>query len=176
MCGDACATAQLGRVPWLDVVVSLQAYQIMEVLFNYKRTVQDFAKCGPKSSNPYNFPFVSDCVGSQFRGPCKDPVFPVPCGDGTCQTDYVACLRAMSKKELARSSRHKSHRGPTALKDVLAPAALGLGDGGAPSTAKPKHLRSGEWRFDRTGLVKDEASKSDDESRRASDQQAAGFW
>ena len=69
----------------------------MEVLFNYKRTVEDFKKCGNKAGNPYNFPFVSDCVDSSFRGPCKESRLPVPCGDGTCRSDFIACLRAMSK-------------------------------------------------------------------------------
>jgi hypothetical protein len=34
-----------------------KAYEVMEVLFNYKRTVEDFKKCGGKAGNPYNFPF-----------------------------------------------------------------------------------------------------------------------
>eukprot|EP00753_Platysulcus_tardus_P015960 PLAT5353.1.p1 GENE.PLAT5353.1~~PLAT5353.1.p1 ORF type:complete len:1003 (-),score=555.10 PLAT5353.1:96-2963(-) len=70
-------------------------YQLMEVLFNYKRTVEDFKKCGPRGSNPYNFPYVSECVGSSFTGPCPDSALPVPCGDGTCQSDYISCLRAI---------------------------------------------------------------------------------
>jgi hypothetical protein len=49
-----------------------KAYQVMEVLFNYKRTIEDFGKCGGKASTPYNFPFVSDCVRPEHRGePCK---------------------------------------------------------------------------------------------------------
>jgi hypothetical protein len=74
-----------------------KAYEVMEVLFNYKRTVEDFKKCGGKAGNPYNFPFVSDCVGSSFSSSnCKDSAAPVPCGDGTCRSDYVTCLRALS--------------------------------------------------------------------------------
>ena len=73
----------------------------MEVLFNYKRTVEDFKQCGGKAGNPYNFPFVSECVGPSdaANGPCKDSSAPVPCGDGTCRSDYVACLRALSDAE-----------------------------------------------------------------------------
>jgi len=78
------------------------AYEVMEVLFNYKRTVEDFRRCGSKAGNPYNFPFVSDCVGGGgFSGPCKDSRAPVPCGDGSCRSDYVSCLRALSIGERA---------------------------------------------------------------------------
>lgn len=82
-----------------DLVVP-KAYEVMEVLFNYKRTVEDFKRCNGKAGNPYNFPFVSDCVSSpSFTGPCKESQTPVPCGDGTCRSDYVSCLRALSEKE-----------------------------------------------------------------------------
>lgn len=79
----------------------VKAYEVMEVLFNYKRTLEDFKKCGSKASNPYGFPFVSECVGGQqdFTGPCKDSAFPVPCGDGTCKSDYVSCLRSISDRD-----------------------------------------------------------------------------
>lgn len=84
-----------------------KAYEVMEVLFNYKRTVEDFKRCNGKSGNPYNFPFVSDCVASSGVPPqCKDSARPVPCGDGTCRSDYVSCLRAMSEGE--RSDALKS--------------------------------------------------------------------
>ena len=36
----------------------------MTVLMNYKRTVEDFKRCGSKSSTVYGLPYVSDCVGS----------------------------------------------------------------------------------------------------------------
>ena len=63
-------------------------------------TVEDFKKCAGKAGNPYNFPFVSDCVGgSSFSGPCKDSATPVACGDGTCKSDYVSCLRSLSHSE-----------------------------------------------------------------------------
>jgi hypothetical protein len=74
-----------------------QVYQVLSVLMNYKRTVQDFNRCSAqKARTPYGFSFVSDCVdNSQFRGPCDDPAQPVPCGDGQCHSDYITCLRAM---------------------------------------------------------------------------------
>lgn len=77
-----------------------KVYRLLEVLMNYKRTVEDFRMCGDAAENPvYNFQVVSDCVGSLFKGPCRDPLFPVPCGDGSCKTDYVACLRDIDAKE-----------------------------------------------------------------------------
>lgn len=77
-----------------------KVYRLLEVLMNFKRTVEDFRMCGDAAENPvYNFQVVSDCVGSLFKGPCKDPLFPVPCGDGSCKTDYVACLRDIDAKE-----------------------------------------------------------------------------
>jgi hypothetical protein len=67
---------------------------------NYKRTVSDFSKCGAKVGNPYNFPFLSECVKSAaFAGPCEDPAAPVPCGDGQCHSDYISCLRAVVEGE-----------------------------------------------------------------------------
>lgn len=36
----------------------------MTVLMNYKRTVEDFKRCGSKGSTVYGLPYVSDCVGS----------------------------------------------------------------------------------------------------------------
>jgi hypothetical protein len=78
----------------------------MEVLFNYKRTVEDFKRCNGKAGNPYNFPFVSDCVAStSSNGPCKESETPVPCGDGTCRSDYVTCLRALSDAERRKGLR-----------------------------------------------------------------------
>jgi len=72
-----------------------RTYQVLSVLMNYKRTVSDFSKCGQKVGNPYNFPFLSECVKSaKFSGPCDEPAFPVACGDGQCRSDYITCLRA----------------------------------------------------------------------------------
>ena len=43
---------------------------------------------------------MSDCVGSSFSSSnCKDSASPVPCSDGTCRSDYVTCLRALSDGE-----------------------------------------------------------------------------
>jgi hypothetical protein len=89
-----------------DKVLPL-AYQVMSVLFNYKRTVEDFGHCGQKASNAYGFPFVSDCVGSNFKGPCKESLFPVPCGDGKCHSDYIDCLRALLELEDSLGSNMK---------------------------------------------------------------------
>jgi hypothetical protein len=68
----------------------------MTVLMNYKRTVEDFKKCGSKAGTVYGLPYVSDCVG--FSGEkslsCSDDLrFPVPCSDGKCHSDYISCLR-----------------------------------------------------------------------------------
>ena len=35
----------------------------MAVLMNYKRTIEDFKKCGKKAGTVYGLPYVSDCVG-----------------------------------------------------------------------------------------------------------------
>lgn len=80
-----------------DVV---KVYRILEVLMNFKRTISDFHMCGEKAGNPvYNFEVISECVNSQFKGPCKDLNYPIACGDGTCQSDYVSCLRSIDRKE-----------------------------------------------------------------------------
>jgi hypothetical protein len=61
---------------------------------NYKRTVEDFKKCGSKASTVYGLPFVSDCVGnSDLNLKCDDLAYPVPCSDGVCHSDYISCLR-----------------------------------------------------------------------------------
>lgn len=81
------------------------AFEIMEVLFNYKRTIEDLKKCGEKARVRYNFPFVSDCVGSaEFEGPCKGSQYPVPCGDGNCHSNYISCLRSMVKHSSIKES------------------------------------------------------------------------
>jgi hypothetical protein len=66
---------------------------------NYKRTVEDFKKCGSKSSTVYNLPYISDCVGGSDAAKalsCTDLAFPVPCGDGTCHANYISCLRSLA--------------------------------------------------------------------------------
>jgi hypothetical protein len=71
--------------------------QVMTILMNYKRTVEDFKKCSnSKASTVYGLPYVSDCVGGSSNSrdlKCPDLNLPVPCGDGTCHTDYISCLR-----------------------------------------------------------------------------------
>jgi hypothetical protein len=45
-------------------------------------------------------------VGSSFSSSnCKDSATPVPCGDGTCRSDYITCLRALSDVERRDSLR-----------------------------------------------------------------------
>ena len=83
-----------------------RAYQTMSALMNYIRTVQDFGKCGPKSrgGNQYGIPYISDCVGSDFRGPCLSSELPVPCGDRTCRSTFVECLAALMDEDASKHS------------------------------------------------------------------------
>ncbi|XP_050400910.1 uncharacterized protein LOC126817803 isoform X2 [Patella vulgata] len=74
------------------------AYRILMVLTNYQRTVKDFNHCGMAAKNEYGFKYIAECVGSSFIGPCKDPRYPVPCGDKTCQSTYIDCLRSLQDK------------------------------------------------------------------------------
>ena len=70
----------------------------MAVLMNYKRTVEDFKRCGSKASTVYGLPYVSDCVGGSSLSKnlkCPDMKEPVPCGDGKCHTDYISCLKSL---------------------------------------------------------------------------------
>ena len=75
-----------------------KAYMIMTVLMNYKRTVEDFKRCGSKASTVYNLPYVSDCVGTYVDKAlsCPSLSLPVPCPDGACHTSYISCLKSMS--------------------------------------------------------------------------------
>lgn len=77
-----------------------KAYQVMTVLMNYKRTVEDFRKCGSKAGTVYGLPYVSDCVGgfaTERDLECSSDLrYPVPCGDGKCHSDYISCLRVSS--------------------------------------------------------------------------------
>ena len=77
-----------------------KAYLIMTVLMNYKRTVEDFKRCGTKASTVYGLPYVSDCVGGGLikTFTCPDMKMPVPCGDGICHSDYISCLRSLSNE------------------------------------------------------------------------------
>ena len=78
----------------------VKVYRILEVLMNYERSIRDFGMCGDAAGNPvYNFQIISDCVESRFKGPCRDTKYPIACGDGTCQSDYVSCLRQIDEKK-----------------------------------------------------------------------------
>ena len=77
----------------------VKVYRILEVLMNFKRTIGDFNMCGDRAGNPvYNFDVISECVQSLFKGPCSDTRYPIACGDGTCKSDYVSCLRDIDRK------------------------------------------------------------------------------
>lgn len=74
----------------------------MSVLMNYKRTVEDFHKCGSKASTVYNLPYVSECVGKTIESiKCDGLKLPVPCGDGQCHSDYISCLRVCYLMDLS---------------------------------------------------------------------------
>ena len=89
------------------------AYQVMEVLMNYKRTVEDFKRCDSHAHTGGWLPqdktsHISECVYSSFDGPCKDPGKPVPCSDQQCHHTYVDCLRAIYELELAETNKISS--------------------------------------------------------------------
>lgn len=42
----------------------------MASLMNFERTLRDFGRCPGHGKNNYNIPYVSHCVGSDFKGPC----------------------------------------------------------------------------------------------------------
>jgi len=91
-----------------------QAYQIMTVLMNYKRTVEDFQRCSHSSNTVYGLPYVSDCVGNNVDRllKCPDLKLPVPCADGECHSDYISCLRSITSQAMELSqadSRSKDH-------------------------------------------------------------------
>lgn len=73
-----------------------KAYQVMSVLMNYKRTVEDFKRCGSKAPTVYGIAFISDCVGSSKGLKCDELSHAVPCPDGECHTDYISCLRSLT--------------------------------------------------------------------------------
>ncbi|GAB1608557.1 uncharacterized protein LOC115214405, partial [Argonauta hians] len=70
-------------------------YQLLAVLMNYRRTVTDFGQCKGSSKTQFGFGLISDCVASNFTGPCLDSRKPVPCADFTCRSTYIECLRAI---------------------------------------------------------------------------------
>ena len=106
------------------------AYQVMEVLMNYKRTIEDFRRCDGKAHTPYGFAGVSECVRSTTSIKCKDPVRPVPCGDNTCRETYVECLRGLYAMEKRKSMD---------AKDLKAKLRIDLGgEGGAVQGIRSK--------------------------------------
>jgi hypothetical protein len=44
--------------------------QVISVLMNYKRTVEDFRRCGGKAPTVYGLAFISDCVASTSESLC----------------------------------------------------------------------------------------------------------
>ena len=112
------------------------AFEVMEVLFNYKRTVEDFKRCGSKAPNLYNFPFLSDCVGSEaFRGPCPETGKHVPCGDGQCHSDYISCLRAVSGRDMAAGKAGWGHSVASTRLQLVESAASALKQDSASALA-----------------------------------------
>ena len=88
-----------------------RAYQILSVLMNYKRTVEDFKRCGYKAKTEFGFAWVSECVGSTFNGPCPDVEKPVPCADGKCHSDYISCLKSLEIEQRGKVFTHEElHR------------------------------------------------------------------
>lgn len=78
----------------------VKVYLILEAMLNYRRTIEDFGQCGESAGNPvYNFGVISDCISSKFNDQCTDPTAPIACGDGTCKTDYISCLRDINFKK-----------------------------------------------------------------------------
>ncbi|XP_046544822.1 uncharacterized protein LOC124255031 [Haliotis rubra] len=96
-----------GRLEYIDYdscdltfnKMSSAAYQVMAMLMNFKRTVDDFGHCKSDAKTPYGFNLVSRCVGSDFKGPCTDTKYPVPCGDHTCRATFIDCLLALQALE-----------------------------------------------------------------------------
>ena len=129
-------------------------YQVLSVLYNYKRTVEDFEKCGRKGKNdPYNFPHVAECVGSWFEGPCDDSARPVPCGDGTCHTDYISCLRSLSEKVMEKKRKEMeeddSSSSSSSDDDIFSSFLRGA------SRGESSQGFEGEWSYGSRGVRKD---------------------
>jgi hypothetical protein len=129
-----------------DNIVPL-TYKTLSVLFNYKRTVEDFRKCGPSGHNPYGFSHVSNCVGNtdDFKANggehCDESAAPVKCGDGSCQPDYISCLKVLSIRELRsqRASKLDSHER--------------LAQKHWTDTEYARLLTEREWEFNREGMI-----------------------
>ena len=110
---------------------------------NYMRTVHDFGHCGEKASTDYGFSWVSECVKSpKFTGPCPDSDKPVPCSDGQCYTDYIACLRAVVVEEETAALPQ------TAAAGLLGGLGFGFDPDGTPLLAPPPHADGAEHEFE----------------------------
>lgn len=128
-----------------------QVYRILSVLFNYKRTVQDFGKCShTKARTEYGFSHVSECVGDTsyqaFNGPCPESNKPVPCGDGQCHSDYIACLRAVtSLKANLGPKRWRGERNKQLVTEQLKQRdvpEISFGDRGVFSDSEARELQA----------------------------------
>ena len=100
----------------------------------------------------YGFPYIADCIGSDFRGPCKNASAPVPCGDGTCRSDFVDCLRSLSRLELRTQAlqQEKQQRQEQQGQEQQDGAPGGV----SQADSVPEWLR-GAWTFDGKGVLKD---------------------
>lgn len=121
-----------------DKVVPM-TYRILSVLFNYKRTVEDFQKCGQKAKTGYGFGLVSDCVAGAWQGPCTESDKPIACPDETCQPDYISCLRALVRKEELTAGLSPEQRAARATASKTA--------------ALLERVKLGEWEFGSAGAV-----------------------
>ncbi|KJE94967.1 hypothetical protein CAOG_05503 [Capsaspora owczarzaki ATCC 30864] len=126
------------------------AYQVMAMLMNYERTVRDFGHCPSHIKNQYGFPFISHCVGDNavFSGPCTDSKFPVACGDGSCKSTYIECLRSLALLENSRDAFQRNEfdaflSGTTNRATEQGLAVDGVGAGGVDV-----------WTFDKSGIVR----------------------
>ncbi|XP_013403378.1 uncharacterized protein LOC106168754 [Lingula anatina] len=115
------------------------AYQVMAMLMNYERTINDFGHCKQHGINQYNFPYVSHCVGSDYEGPCKDSRYPVPCGDYTCKSTYIECLKSLSELE-----KKKMEWKQQMVANLKTPGFVYTGRQNLPYT-------SGQWSFGQFG-------------------------
>jgi hypothetical protein len=80
-------------------------YKVVLALMNYKRTLDDFGKCGGNFAAKYGVNYVGDCVISdsgeisKISEKCNED-FPVPCADGECKTSFIQCMRDLEKKKI----------------------------------------------------------------------------
>ena len=136
--------SQLDNTPFLQVPLT---YKTLSVLFNYKRTVEDFRKCGPSGHNPYGFSHVSNCVGNteDFKrnggDHCDESEAPVKCGDGSCQPDYISCLKVLSIREIRSKRAYKVDSNER------------LAQKHWTDTAYARLLTEREWEYNQEGMI-----------------------